>query len=137
MTRGERKKKKRILLVEDDPSVLKMTKYRLEHEGYEVVSACDGEEAIRQAESALPIHLALLDVKLPKRSGYEVCQALKQCPKTSVIPIIVFTGSITELGTVSGRIQEVGASDWIRKPFQSKELMAKIRRALGEEREDR
>ena len=125
--------KKRILIVEDDPSVLKVTKIRLEHEGYEVVTAVDGEQALHEAARQLPIHLILLDIMLPKRNGYEVCRTLKQRPATAAIPVIVFSASLAQLEQLADRCVEMGATDWIKKPFQSAELLAKIRHALGKE----
>ena len=126
--------KKRILLVDDEPSVLKVTKARLEHEGYEVLVAVDGKAALQRAAEELPIHVVLLDIMLPKLNGYEVCRALKRQPATSHIPVIVFTGSESQIQQLGDRCIEVGATDWIKKPFTSAELMAKIHRALGEER---
>jgi len=125
--------RKRILLAEDEPSILKMTKLRLEYEGYEVLAATDGQAAIEQARTALPIHLILLDIKLPKFNGYEVCRALKRHAATAAIPVIVFTASESQLQHLADRCIEVGASDWIKKPFRTKELLAKISRALEEQ----
>jgi len=128
--------KKRILIVEDEPSVLKVTKARLEHQGYEVLVAMDGKAALQKAAEELPIHVVLLDIMLPKLNGYEVCRALKRQPATSHIPVIVFTGSESQMEQLGDRCIEVGATDWIKKPFESKELLAKIHRALGEEEGD-
>lgn len=125
--------KKRILICEDDLSILKMTKVRLEHEGYDVVTATTGEEVPGAVEEAYPIHLVLLDIKLPKLSGYDVCRLLKQRPATAEIPIIVFTASESQLQRLADRCIEVGATDWIKKPFRTKELLEKIHHALGEE----
>lgn len=125
--------KKRILLVEDDPSTLNMTMLRLQHEGYEVIQTTDGKAAVEEAERQLPIHLVLLDVKLPQMNGYEVCRALKRQPATAAIPVIVFTASERQLQTLADRCLEIGAADWLKKPFRSDELMAKIHRALKEE----
>jgi twitching motility two-component system response regulator PilG len=125
--------KKRILIAEDDESVLKVTKRRLEFEGYDVVTATDGEAALHEAAGELPIHLILLDIKLPKRSGYDVCQTLKQQPATAQIPVIVFSASESVLQQMANRCIRAGAADWIRKPFETRELLEKIQHALGEE----
>lgn len=125
--------KKRILIAEDDPGILKMTKFRLEHEGYEVIATTDGEEALHEAEAQLPIHLFLVDIKMPKLSGYDLCLALKQRTATSNIPILVFTGSESQLQRLANKCIEVGATDWIKKPFLTRDLMEKIHRALKEE----
>ncbi len=124
---------KRILVAEDDPSIMRMTTLRLQHEGYTVVSATDGETALQRAADTLPIHLILLDIKLPKLNGYQVCAHLKRQPATAKIPVIVFTASESQLQYLADRCIEVGATDWIKKPFRAKDLMAKIHRALDEE----
>jgi CheY-like chemotaxis protein len=123
--------KKRILIGEDDPSILKMTRVRLEYEGYEVITAVDGDEVLQCAGGDLPIHLILLDIKLPKRDGYDVCRMLKQQPATADIPVIVFTASESQLQRLADRCIEAGATDWVKKPFHTKDLLAKIHRALG------
>ncbi len=120
----------RILIAEDDPSVRKVTTVRLEHEGYEVVAVCDGEEALREMETHLPIHLVLLDVKMPKLNGYQVCRRLKDNPVTKHIPIIVFSASKSHMTQLADQCIEVGANDWIRKPFKTQDLLEKIRYAL-------
>ena len=122
--------RRRILLVEDDPSVLKMTRLRLEHEGFDVVVAMDGEQALEEAETQLPIHLVLLDGKLPKRNGYEVCRTLKDRPQTAHIPVIVFSASESQMQKMADRCIEAGATDWIKKPFRTMELLSKIQHAL-------
>lgn len=122
----------RILLAEDDPSIRKMTTLRLEFEGYEVIAAADGDEAVRQAQAQLPIHLILLDITLPKRNGYEICRLLKRQSATAGIPVIIFTASEGELQRLADRYIEVGASGWIKKPFRAHELLDKIRHVLGD-----
>ena len=124
--------KRRILVADDDAGIVKMTKFRLEHEGFEVITASDGEEALHQADAALPIHLILLDVRMPKLNGYQVCQQLKHRPATAQIPVIIFSVSEQQLETMADRCIEVGASDWIQKPFRTRELMDKIHHALEE-----
>ena len=125
--------KKRILICEDDLSILKVTKVRLEHEGYDVITAVDGEDVLQQVETLYPIHLVLLDIKLPKRNGYDVCRMLKQRRASADVPVIVFTASESQLQRLADRCIEVGATDWIKKPFRTKDLLEKIHRALGEE----
>ena len=125
--------KKRILLGDDEPSVLKVTKLRLEHEGYEVIVAADGAQVVERAAQALPIHLILLDVRMPKMDGYQVCRTLKGNTGTAGIPIIIFTASEAQAQVLADRCIEIGAFDWIKKPFRANELLAKIHRALGEE----
>lgn len=124
---------RRILLAEDDLSVVKMTKLRLEHEGFEVVVAKDGEEALDEA-AGLKIDLILLDVRMPKLDGFEVCQRLKADTHTAKIPIIVFTASTARWSQMADRCIELGVVDWLKKPFRSQDLLDKIRRALRMER---
>ncbi len=124
--------KRQILLAEDDQSVLKMTKLRLEHEGFDVIVATNGEEAVRQA-LANHTSLILLDIRMPKLDGYEVCRQLRQSPATSKTPIIVFTGSTAQWQRLSDRCVDLGITDWLKKPFRSKDLLEKVHRALGDE----
>lgn len=130
---GSLDRRQRVLLAEDDPSIRKLTTRRLEHEGFEVVQACDGEEALHRVEEALPIHVVLLDAILPKLNGYEVCRALKQRPATAGIPVIVFSATEPRWQELANRCIEVGAAGWIQKPFRTQDLMEKIRLALGEQ----
>lgn len=124
--------KGRILLADDDPSVLKMTKARLEHTGYEVVVARDGEEVLEQVAVDGAIDLILLDLKMPKLDGVQVCQRLKANPSTAKIPVMIFSASETFLEKLADLCLEAGASDWIKKPFHSQELLEKIHKLLGE-----
>lgn len=126
--------KKRILLVEDDISVIEVTRLRLEHAGYEVVIATDGEEAVRQASRNGGVNLILMDIKLPKLDGYEASKRLKADPATAAIPIIVFTASSGRAKELADKCVELGIAERIRKPFRSDELLGAVRRALGEEK---
>ncbi len=125
--------KRRILLAEDDPSILKVTKLRLEHEGFDVIVATDGEAAVDAAMATQTIDLILLDVRMPKLDGFQVCKRLKQNPLTTRVPIIIFTASVTQLQHLADRCIELGVAAWLRKPFRSKDLLAKVHQALGEE----
>ncbi len=124
---------KRILIGEDDQSILKMTTLRLEHEGYAVVTATNGEEVLHQVKEAPSVDLILIDIKMPRLNGYQVCQQLKSQPDTAGIPVIIFSASESQLQHLANRCIEVGASDWIKKPFRTKDLLEKIHRAFGEE----
>ncbi len=125
--------RRRVLIGEDDASILKMTKIRLEHEGFDVITAEDGQGVLEQAASHLPISLILLDIKMPKLNGYQVCRRLRQHTPTAGIPVIVFSASESHLSHLADRCVEVGADDWIKKPFRTKDLMVKIYHLLGEE----
>ena len=124
--------KKRILIGEDNPDIAKLTRVRLEHEGYDVETAEDGEAVLHQAGGA-SFDLILLDIKMPKKNGYDVCRQLKATPATTMIPVIIFTASEAHWSRLGDKCMEAGAIDWIKKPFRTKELMEKIHRVLGEE----
>ena len=118
-------RKQRILVVEDDVSILIGLVDLLNGEGYEVTQATDGREAIRQYELASP-SLILLDIMLPEKSGYEVCRQIRK--KDSTIPILMLTAKGQEVDKVVGL--ELGADDYIVKPFSINELLARVRAAL-------
>ena len=125
--------KTRILIGEDEPNVLKVTKARLEHEGYEVLTAVDGEAVLDRVRHER-IHLILLDIKMPKLNGLDVCRALKRRAATADIPVIVYSGSDHQLQRLADRCIEYGAAGWLSKPFTTAELLGKIHRVLGTER---
>ena len=113
-----------ILLVDDEESIQRLLAYPLEREGYRVVQARDGEEALRRfGEQA--VDLVLLDVMLPKLDGLEVCRRLRT---TSAVPIIMLTARDDEVDKVLGL--ELGADDYITKPFSIRELRSRIRAVL-------
>lgn len=116
-------KKHKILLVDDEPSIVKMVAKRLEVAGFEVVVAMDGEEALESARAQSP-DVIILDLMLPKLNGYEVCAALKRDPQYQKIPIIMFSARVQEKDEKAGL--ECGADAYLRKPFQSQELVERI-----------
>lgn len=124
--------KRRILLAEDDPDIMTVTRLRLIHEGYDVEIVGDGE-AVLDRTGAQAFDLILLDVRMPKLNGYEVCRHLKAAPDTAAIPVIIFTASEVPWSRLADQCIEAGATDWIKKPFRTKDLMQKVHRALGEE----
>lgn len=128
--------KKRILIAEDDPSLRKMMKLRLQHEGFVVFISGDGEEALREAEKDQPIDLVLLDVKMPRMDGYEVCRRLRAMAAMANVPIIIMTASEGQMMQLLDRCIEAGADDWIRKPFQTGEIMSKIHRLVDKGTEE-
>jgi DNA-binding response OmpR family regulator len=113
-----------ILLVDDEDSVQKLLTYPLEHEGYHVIQARDGEEALARF-AADRIDLVVLDVMLPKLDGLEVCRRLRG---QSAVPIIMLTARDDELDKVVGL--ELGADDYITKPFSIREFRSRVRAAL-------
>jgi DNA-binding response OmpR family regulator len=118
---------KKILVVDDLPENVFMLQDRLEHEGYEVITAYDGYSGIEKAKSQLP-DLVLLDVMMPEITGLEVCQILVKDPVTKDIPIILVTAKSGAEDTKEGL--EAGAFDYIKKPFNRIELLARVNSAL-------
>jgi two-component system response regulator VicR len=115
---------KTILLVDDEPTLIDALSYNLGKEGYRVVTAGDGVRAVEQAESCAP-DLIILDLMLPRMDGFEVCRAVR---KTSNVPIIILTAKDTEMDTVLGL--ELGADDYLVKPFRLRELLARVKAQL-------
>lgn len=114
----------RILLIEDDPMIVDALRYSLLKEGFEVLSEDDGESGLRSAISEQP-DLILLDLMLPKMSGLEVCREVR---KVSSVPILMVTARGEEMDRVVGL--EIGADDYILKPYSTRELVARIRANL-------
>jgi two-component system response regulator RegX3 len=114
----------KILVVEDEQSLREPLVYVLEKEGYEVVDAADGEQAVKVFNAERP-DLILLDLMLPKKSGNEVCQIIRQ---TSNVPIIMLTAKDSEIDKVVGL--EIGADDYVTKPYSTPELKARIKAVL-------
>jgi DNA-binding response OmpR family regulator len=113
-----------ILLVDDEESIQKLLTYPLEHEGFNVVQARDGEEALARFDEH-SVDLVILDVMLPKLDGLEVCRRLRA---RSAVPILMLTARDDELDTVVGL--ELGADDYITKPFSIREFRSRVRAAL-------
>jgi DNA-binding response OmpR family regulator len=114
----------RILLVDDELSVQKLLTYPLEKEGYEVIRARDGQEALSQFEQS-QFDLVVLDIMLPRMDGLEVCRRLRA---RSSVPIIMLTAKTEEIDKVLGL--ELGADDYITKPFSMREFRSRVRAAL-------
>jgi phosphate regulon transcriptional regulator PhoB len=116
-----------LLIVEDDKDIAASLDYNLKKEGYQVNKTADGLQAVKLAEAKLP-NLILLDLMLPGIDGLEVCRRLKQGKRTANIPIIMLTAKGEETDKVVGL--EVGADDYLTKPFSVKELLARIKAIL-------
>jgi DNA-binding response OmpR family regulator len=114
----------KVLIVEDDPNLLDTLKYNLIKESYDVVIAADGEQALEVARKEKP-DLILLDIMLPKLSGFEVCRILR---KEMTSPILMLTAKAEETDKIVGL--EIGADDYVTKPFSIRELIARIRAML-------
>ncbi len=118
--------KVKILIVDDEKSIVSALKMSLESDDCEVIEAYTGDGAIRKAHSEAP-DLILLDIMLPDLTGYEICNMIKKDPLTRSIPIIMLTG-LGETGRIAG--MELGADEYITKPFDLNELKVKIRTLL-------
>ena len=116
-----------ILIVDDEEDVLELVQYNLERSGYHVATATSGEQALTQSKKKIP-DLIILDLMLPGIDGLEVCKQLKSDVKTESIPIIMLTAKGEEADIVTGL--ELGADDYVTKPFSPKVLVARIRRLL-------
>jgi DNA-binding response OmpR family regulator len=114
----------KILVVEDDANLLETVRYNLRKEGYETVIAADGEQAVNAARREKP-DLIILDIMLPKLNGFEVCRILR---KEMTVPIIMLTAKADETDKVVGL--EIGADDYMTKPFSMKELIARVHAML-------
>ena len=114
----------RIMIVEDDQTLLGVLKYNLTKEGYNVVTAIDGAQALEVARSEKP-ELIVLDIMLPKLDGFEVCRILR---REMTVPILMLTAKTEEIDKVVGL--ELGADDYMTKPFSMREFLARIRAML-------
>ncbi len=119
--------KENILIVDDEEDVLELVQFNLEKDGYKTETAVSGEEALKKAKAKRP-DLIILDLMLPGIDGLEVCKRLKSDSKTENIPVIMLTAKSEESDIVTGL--ELGAQDYITKPFSPKVLIARVRRIL-------
>ena len=119
--------KEHILVVDDEEDILELVRYNLVKEGYRVTTVASGEEALKSARSAQS-DIILLDLMLPGVDGLEVCRLLKHDPKTQHIPIIMLSAKGEEADIVTGL--ELGAADYITKPFSPRVLVARLRAVL-------
>jgi len=117
----------KILVVDDEPDAIELIKFNLKAAGYDVSTAADGDEALKKARSVLP-DLIILDVMLPEVDGLEVCKILRRDSQASAIPIIMLTAKAAEIDRVLGL--ELGADDYVTKPFSPRELVLRVKRLL-------
>ncbi len=117
----------RILVVEDEKNIAKLLEYNLKQEGYDVVVADRGDVGLKKAES-LKFDLVILDLMLPEINGMDICKKLKSNPKTQSLAILILTAKKTETDKVLGL--EMGADDYMSKPFSTRELIARVRAIL-------
>jgi two-component system, OmpR family, alkaline phosphatase synthesis response regulator PhoP len=118
---------KKILVVEDDKDILQLVKLYLENEGFRTITAANGAEALKLVKAEHP-DLIVLDLMLPEIDGLEVCRKLRVAPQTAMLPIIMLTAKSEESDTIVGL--ELGADDYVGKPFSPKALVARIKALL-------
>lgn len=116
-----------ILVVDDEPDILELVRYNLVQNGYSVTGVLSGEEALIQVRGQLP-DLVILDLMLPGVDGLEVCRALKRDARTAAIPILMLSARSEEADVVAGL--ELGADDYLTKPFSPRVLLARVRAVL-------
>jgi two-component system phosphate regulon response regulator PhoB len=119
--------KQRILVVDDEEDILELVRYHLTREGYELVLAATGEEALKKAKGDA-FSLVILDLMLPGLDGLEVARTLRSDPKTKSVPIIMLTAKGEDADVVAGL--ELGADDYITKPFSPRVLSARVKAVL-------
>jgi len=118
---------KKILIVDDEPDLAELVSYNLKKEGFEVSSASDGEEALKKIRKG-NFNLVILDLMLPDIQGMELCRILRNDPKTKHLPIIMLTAKGEDVDKILGL--EMGADDYIAKPFSPRELVARVKAVL-------
>jgi len=116
-----------ILIVDDEKDLVDLLSYNLDKEGYRVLKAYDGEDALKIIQSGKP-DLVLLDLMLPGIQGMEVCRIVRSTPETAALPIIMLTAKGDEVDRIVGL--EMGADDYVAKPFSVRELLARVRAVL-------
>ncbi len=118
----------KILIAEDEPDIRELVAFTLRFAGYEVVTAANGEEAVQQAVKEMP-DLALMDVRMPRMTGYDACRAMKANPELKDIPV-VFLSAKGQEGEIATGI-EAGAEEYLLKPFAPDQLTERVRAILG------
>lgn len=124
---------KQILVVEDEEDILELVSFNLKKEGYQVKGVTSGEEALQEVRRKIP-SLIILDLMLPGVDGFDVCRALKNDPRTKTVPIVMLTARSEEADIVIGL--ELGADDYLTKPFSPRELVARVRAILRRSKAD-
>jgi two-component system alkaline phosphatase synthesis response regulator PhoP len=121
--------KGKILVVDDEIYIVHILDFSLGMEGYEVVTALDGEQALEKVKSEKP-DLIVLDIMMPKLDGYEVCKSIKSNSATQNIPVILLSAKGRNVDQKMGF--DVGADDYITKPFSPRKLVERINQLLGQ-----
>lgn len=131
MSEQLRSRKYRILLADDEPDIVLVAKTRLECEGFDVITAGDGEEALARFRSEKP-DLVLVDLAMPRVDGFEVCRVLKSDPATKATPIIVFSASSPRSRSLESECLRLRVEGYVRKPYTPAELLTVVRRCLAD-----
>jgi DNA-binding response OmpR family regulator len=118
---------KKILIVDDEPDVIKMLGVRLKASGYEIISAQDGVQAVSIAHKEKP-DMIILDIKMPAQDGYTVYENLKMAASTNLIPIIFLTALPPQ--EVEKKVKKLGADGYISKPFEAEDILKKIKELM-------
>lgn len=125
--------KPKILVVDDEQDALELIEYNLQAAGYRVITAADGNEAVQKARANIP-DLIVLDIMLPELDGLEVCKILRRDSATASLPIIMLTAKASEIDRVLGL--ELGADDYVTKPFSPRELVLRVKKLLERNEDD-
>lgn len=120
--------KKRVLLIEDDPSSVRLVSYTLEQEGYEVLTATNGLEGLKKVREEAP-DLLVLDVMLPGLDGFEVCRRLRADEQTAGLPVLMLSAKAQEIDKTTGL--KMGADDYLAKPADPSEIVARVANLLA------
>jgi len=118
----------KVLIIEDDPATSRLVDYSLRHHGYQVITATNGLEGVRKAQTEAP-DLVILDVMLPGIDGYEICHRLRADPATAGLRILMFSAKAQEIDKETGI--KVGADDYLTKPAAPAEIVARVERLLA------
>jgi DNA-binding response OmpR family regulator len=121
---------KRVLIADDEPNIVMSLQFLMETAGYEVRVVADGDAALQSLRDFRP-DLVLLDVMMPKRNGYEVCQAMRETPALRNIKVVMLTAKGRDVDAEKGLA--LGADAYVTKPFATKDLVARVRAMLGDE----
>jgi two-component system phosphate regulon response regulator PhoB len=117
----------KILVVDDEPEAVELIDFNLKQAGYDVITAGDGAEALKKSRSTVPA-LIILDLMLPEIDGLEVCKMLRRDPTTATVPIVMVTAKAAEIDRILGL--ELGADDYLTKPFSPRELVLRVKNIL-------
>ena len=120
--------KERVLIADDEPNIVVSLEFLMQQCGYDVRTVANGDDALRAAREFRP-HLVLLDIMLPRKNGFEVCQAIRESPEFNSVKIIMLTAKGRETEVAKGLA--LGADAYVTKPFATRELLETIRRLLG------